>query len=104
MFSYGIVFWGACRHIQPIKVLQNRVCRKILMHGKGTSEAEIYSQMKVPELRELHKIQIAMFIFKNKRFFQLHNTGLQTRNGQSTVASNVAWRKEHPYAGEVSRL
>lgn len=95
VFSYGIVHWGACRHIKPIKILQNRVCRTILGHRSVTSEAVIYPQMKVARLEELFRIRLAIFVFKNKHHFQLHNTTLQTRTGCSVVAAHVAWRKEH---------
>lgn len=95
VFSYGIVHWGACRHIKPIKILQNRVCRTILGHRSVTSEAAIYSQMRVARLEELFKIRLAIFVFKNKHHFRLYNTTLQTRTGGSVVAAHVAWKKEH---------
>jgi len=97
VLSYGIIFWGACadNHLQPIRVLQNKVCRMILIHDYRTSEATIYTQMKVPRLDKLFKICISMFVFKNKWLFQLHKTGLKTRAGQSTVSLYVDWRKEH---------
>lgn len=95
VFSYGIVHWGACKHIKPIKVLQNRVCRTILKLNVRTSESIIYPQMKVARLEELFKIRLAIFVFKNKLLFQLHDTELHTRTGSGTVAAHVAWRKEH---------
>jgi endonuclease/exonuclease/phosphatase (EEP) superfamily protein YafD len=95
VLSYGIIHWGACKHLMPTKVLQNKVCQGILGHSWGTSEAAIYSEMKVARLEELHKIRLALFVFKNKWLFRLHITGLQTRAGGTPVAAHVAWRKEH---------
>lgn len=95
VLGYGIFHRGACKHIKQIKVLQNKVCRTILGHRTGTSEAAIYSEMKVARLEELHKVRLAMFVFKNKWLFHLQNTGLHTRAGCVTVAAHVAWKKEH---------
>jgi hypothetical protein len=44
VMSYGIIHWGTCKHVKPIKVLQNRLCRTILGHIRGTSETIIYSK------------------------------------------------------------
>lgn len=95
VLSYGMIHWGASKHNKPLKMLQNRVCRTILGHDKRTSEAAIYTEMKVAKLEELHRIRVSIFVFKNKWLFQLHTTGLQTRTGDSTVAAHVGWKKEH---------
>jgi len=97
VYSYGIMHWGACKHIKPIKVLQNAVCRIILNHQRGSSESEIYEQMKVARVEELYKIRLLMFVFKNRLTFRLHDTEMQvrTRHGKSTVAEKVHWKKEH---------
>lgn len=95
VFNYGIIHWGACKHIKPIKVLQNRVCRTILRHDSQTTEQAIYTDMEMARLEELYKIKLAVFVFKNKNLFQLHNTGLQTRAEASVVAAHMGWQKEH---------
>jgi hypothetical protein len=94
-FSYGIIHWGASAHIKPIKVLQNKVCRNILSLNKRTSEADIYPKMQRMQVEKLHKFRLLLFLFKNKHFFHLHNTQLQTRTGNSTRAKTLNWNKEH---------
>ena len=53
------------------------------------------TEIKVAKLEEVYKIRLAMFVFKNKWYFQLHNTGFQTEARASTVAAHVPWKKEH---------
>lgn len=37
VLNYGIIHWGACRHIKPLEVLQNEVCKSILSLSPRTS-------------------------------------------------------------------
>jgi len=59
-FKYGIIHWGASKHIKPLKVLQNRACRTILALNPLTGEKELYLKMGVKKLDEVHKTQLMM--------------------------------------------
>ena len=67
----------------------------ILSMGRRTSEAEIYHKMNKLKLENVYKTRLLMFIFKNKELFELHNTEMITRTGNSTRAKILNWNKEH---------
>ena len=95
-FTYGIIHWGASKHIKPIKVLQNKVCRTILNSNNKASESEIYPMMGVMGLEEIYKTRLLMFVFKNKGLFQLHDTAhMATRSGNSLVPTYPHLKKFH---------
>lgn len=96
VFRYGILHWGASRHIKPLKVLQNKVCKNILSLPPRTTESEVYEKMNVLRLEEVHRNNLLMFLFKNQDFFQLHyNKRTNTRSTISKVAAYPKWKKEH---------
>ena len=93
--SYGIIHWGGSAHIQPIKILQNKVCRNILSMHKRSSETEIYSKIQVMRLENLYKYRLYIYIFKNKELFRLHKNEGKTRTRGSIQAEYINWKKEH---------
>lgn len=95
VLTYGIVHWGGTHHLKPLKVLQNSVCRCILGLEKRTSETEIYSKMKMPRLENLHKIRVALFVFKNKLKFGVHDSVTLSRRGGGMVAEYPRLKKHH---------
>jgi hypothetical protein len=96
VLSYGIIHWGACRHIKPIKVLQNKACRTILSLPPRSTESAIYRERNLVRLEEVHRRRLLMFLYKNKDFFQLHfNKRTVTRKTVSRVAAYPYWKKEH---------
>ena len=47
------------------------------------------------QVEKLYKFRLLMFLFKNKHFFHLHNTEFVTRQGRTTRALTINWKKEH---------
>lgn len=96
VFTYGIIHWGASKHIRPIKILQNKVCRSILSLPPRTTESIIYTRMNVLKLEDVYKYRLRMFLFKNQDLFRLHyNVASQTRQAAYKQAAYPQWRKEH---------
>ena len=62
ILNYGIIHWGGSAHIQPLKVLQNKVCRMILSMGRRTWEAEIYHKMNKLKLENVYKTRLLMLL------------------------------------------
>ena len=93
--SYGIIHWGSSHHIQPIKVLQNKLCRGVLNLEARTSETEIYRKMKVSKLEKLYKKRVLLFVFRNKNEFNIKESVSITRTGGGMVATYQDWVKHH---------
>lgn len=96
VFSYGIIHWGASKHIQPLKILQNKVCKNILSLPLRTTEKTVYEKMKVNVFEEVYQIKLLIFLFKNQDLFELrYNKRTRTRLTVSKVATTPGWKKEH---------
>lgn len=96
IMNYGIIHWGGSKHIKAIKVLQNKVARTILSLHPRTTESEIYPNLGAVGLEDLYKTRLLVFIFKNKRLFQLHNTEqVHTRRGGTMMSAYPKWIKFH---------
>lgn len=91
VMTYGIIHWGASNHIQPIKMVQNRVCRSILSLAPQTSESTIYPGMGAMELNNIYKYRMRMFMFKNPDLFRFRCT----RQDVARLALLPSWWKEH---------
>jgi len=74
-FSYGIIHWGASHHVEPIKILQNKVCRSIPSLNPRTSETEIYHKFGEygQKFENLYKYRVSLYVFKNETDFQVEN-------------------------------
>ena len=94
--TYGIIHWEGSKHIEAIKVLQNKVCRNILSLAPRTTESIIYSKMKVMGLEDLYKYRLRMFVIKNLGLFALHhNNYMHTRQADARMIEIPTWWKEH---------
>ena len=101
VLTYGIMHWGASAHTDPLKILQNKVCRTILNLGWMAPASEIYSKMRVMNLHELYKMRLLMFVFKNKFAFHIQNRAqnevayITRAGGGGPVAADPKWNKYH---------
>jgi len=50
---YGIIHWGGSAHTNPLKVLQNKVCRLILNTKRRSSEWEICPKLGFMSLEDI---------------------------------------------------
>ena len=95
VLSYGLIHWGSSKHLQPVKVLQNKVARTILSLDKRTSEGDIYPKLGAQKLENLYRTRVALFVFKNKIEFGIHDTVAYTRGKGGLQAAYHGWKKCH---------
>ena len=77
---------GAPHLIAPIKILQNGVSRLILGKEKITSETEVYPEMNALKIENSYKLTLLLFVFKNKVYFQVHDSISYSRTEGGLVA------------------
>ena len=66
--QYSIIDWGcACKtHLAPLQVIQNKILRCI-SHTKIKQSVSLkYKQMKILKLYDIHKMELAKFMFNLK--------------------------------------
>jgi len=95
VMSVGIIHWGGSAHTNPIKVLQNKVCRSIVSLPPKTSKDIMYPQMEKWSLDKLYKYRLLMFVFKNKGLFHITDSHSKSRFSGGLVAAYPGWRKHH---------
>ena len=66
--QYSIIDWGcACKtHLAPLQVIQNKILRCISHTKIKQSVSPKYKQMKILKLYDIHKMELAKFMFKLK--------------------------------------
>ena len=70
LLLYGIIIWGATypTYSQKLKSLQNQAIRAIVGARFRDSVNPYYSQLKIPEIDDLFKFEVAKFVYGS-----LHN-------------------------------
>ena len=66
--QYSIIDWGgACKTLlAPLQVIQNKILRCISHTKIKQSVSPNYKQMKILKLHDIHKMELAKFMFKLK--------------------------------------
>ena len=66
--QYNIIDWGcACKtHLAPLQVIQNKILRCISHTKIKQSLSPKYKQMKILKLYDIHKMELAKFMYKLK--------------------------------------
>ena len=63
--TYGIVLWGPAQssYLHPIKIKQNKAVRCISNSKYNSNAVEIYKKLKIPQLKDIHDIELSKFMF-----------------------------------------
>jgi len=65
--TYGIVLWGAAnkKHINKLRILQNKSVRKINKSKYNDSAAPIYASLNIPNIQTIYEVELSKLMYQH---------------------------------------